>query len=84
MFVSPYAFNTKGTGSESASGQPADNDHLKIKKAWDTAMAPARSIPMNAFMMWMAGNSVQIFSILIVVMLLWNTLKTFSTVNQGE
>ncbi|RKO99390.1 hypothetical protein CXG81DRAFT_2036, partial [Caulochytrium protostelioides] len=49
--------------------------HLKLKKAWDVAMAPAKSIPMNAFMLWMSGNSIQIFSILITVMMLLNSVK---------
>jgi hypothetical protein len=49
---------------------------LKIKKAWDTAFIPAKSIPMNAFMLYMSGNSIQIFSIMITVMLLWNSLSS--------
>jgi hypothetical protein len=43
------------------------------KKAWDLALSPAKSIPMNAFMLYMSGNSVQIFSIMVTVMLLWNS-----------
>ncbi|TPX39973.1 hypothetical protein SeLEV6574_g06884 [Synchytrium endobioticum] len=48
---------------------------LKIKKAWDVALAPAKSIPMNGFMLYMSGNSVQIFSILITVMMFWSGIK---------
>nr|KAJ3421255.1 hypothetical protein HK105_004088 [Polyrhizophydium stewartii] len=61
--------------------KPKDDDteqmiaNLKIKKAWDTALAGGKSIPMNAFMLYMSGNSIQIFSILITVMLLFNSVK---------
>lgn len=41
---------------------------LKLKKAWEAAMAPAKALPMNAFMLWMAGGGVQIFSIMITGM----------------
>lgn len=43
-------------------------DTLKLKKAWEVALAPAKSLPMTAFMMYMTGNSLQIFSIMMVVM----------------
>jgi hypothetical protein len=47
----------------------AETDALKIKKAWEIAIAPAKQIPMNAIMMYMSGNSLQIFSIMMVFML---------------
>ncbi|KAI8924514.1 hypothetical protein BC831DRAFT_465378 [Entophlyctis helioformis] len=55
---------------------------LKVKKAWDAAIAPAKSIPMNAFMLYMSGNSIQIFSILVTVMLLFNSVKAAMGVSQ--
>ncbi|TPX32093.1 hypothetical protein SmJEL517_g04758 [Synchytrium microbalum] len=50
-------------------------------KAWDIALAPAKSIPMNGFMLYMSGNSVQIFSILITVMMFWNGIKGVTGAN---
>ena len=44
-------------------------DTLKLKKAWELAIAPAKQLPMNAFGMYMSGNSLQIFSIMMVFML---------------
>jgi hypothetical protein len=44
-------------------------DTLKLKKAWEMAIAPAKQLPMNAFGMYMSGNSLQIFSIMMVAML---------------
>lgn len=43
-------------------------DTLKLKKAWEVALAPAKNLPMTAIMMYMTGNSLQIFSIMMVVM----------------
>lgn len=44
-------------------------DTLKLKKAWELALGPAKQLPMNAFGMYMSGNSLQIFSIMMVFML---------------
>lgn len=44
-------------------------DTLKLKKAWELALAPAKQLPMNAIGMYMSGNSLQIFSIMMVFML---------------
>ncbi|KAK5009308.1 hypothetical protein LTR28_001675 [Elasticomyces elasticus] len=47
----------------------AEMDTLKLKKAWELAIAPAKQLPMNAIGMYMTGNSLQIFSIMMVFML---------------
>ncbi|EUC29323.1 hypothetical protein COCMIDRAFT_107434 [Bipolaris oryzae ATCC 44560] len=41
-------------------------DTLKMKKAWEVAIAPAKQLPMNAFGMYMTGNTLQIFSVFMV------------------
>jgi hypothetical protein len=46
----------------------AATDTLKLKKAWEAALAPAKQLPMTAIMMYMSGNSLQIFSIMMVGM----------------
>ncbi|KAL5113529.1 hypothetical protein ACEQ8H_008594 [Pleosporales sp. CAS-2024a] len=45
---------------------PDDMDTLKMKKAWEVAIAPAKQLPMNAFGMYMTGNTLQIFSVFMV------------------
>ncbi|KAI0600973.1 hypothetical protein F4775DRAFT_544451 [Biscogniauxia sp. FL1348] len=47
---------------------PEEMDELKLKKAWEVATAPVKSLPMTAIMMYMSGNSLQIFSIMMVYM----------------
>ncbi|KAJ3122033.1 hypothetical protein HK098_003163 [Nowakowskiella sp. JEL0407] len=60
-----------------------NQNHLKMKKAWEVVLGSARSIPMNAFMLYMSGNGVQIWSILVTVMLLWNSLKAIAGVQSA-
>lgn len=57
-------------------------DLLKVKKAWEIATGPAKSIPMNLVMSYMTGNSLQMIPIMMTLMLLWNPLKAiFSETN---
>ncbi|KAL7413235.1 putative endoplasmic reticulum protein [Mrakia frigida] len=48
---------------------------LRMKRAWDFAISPAKSLPMQAFMLYMSGSGVQIFSMGTVFMLLSNPIK---------
>ncbi len=43
-------------------------DTLKLKKAWEVALGPVKNLPMTGIMMYMSGNSLQIFSIMMVFM----------------
>ncbi|KAF9583067.1 hypothetical protein BGW38_010327, partial [Lunasporangiospora selenospora] len=65
-----------------AKGTEADNEMLKVKKAWDAALAPGKQLPMQAFMLWMSGNSVQIFSVAITAMLMFSPLRALMSMSQ--
>lgn len=54
-------------------------DQLKVKKAWEVATGPAKSIPVNLIMSYMTGNSLQIIPIMMTLMLFWNPLKAIFT-----
>ncbi|KAL5601380.1 hypothetical protein BROUX41_002633 [Berkeleyomyces rouxiae] len=62
---------------------PEQMDALKLKKAWEVALAPVKSLPMTAIMMYMSGNSLQIFSIMMVVMAFKNPLVGLLNTNQA-
>lgn len=49
--------------------KPEETDALKLKKAWEIAIAPSKQLPMNGIMMYMSGNGLQTFSIMMVFML---------------
>lgn len=58
-------------------------DTLKLKKAWEVALAPIKSLPMTALMMYMSGNSLQIFSIMMVFMAFKNPIMGILATNQA-
>jgi hypothetical protein len=58
-------------------------DTLKLKKAWEVALAPIKSLPMTAIMMYMSGNSLQIFSIMMVFMAFKNPIMGILSTNQA-
>ena len=71
-YVAPTAAQTSKSKKAVAARKPPtteEMDKLKLKKAYELAMAPAKQLPMNAFGMYMTGNSLQIFSIMMVFML---------------
>ncbi|PGH13678.1 hypothetical protein AJ79_03527 [Helicocarpus griseus UAMH5409] len=59
----------------------AETDALKLKKAWEIALAPTKQLPMNAIMMYMSGNSLQIFSIMMVFMLFKGPIQGLININ---
>ncbi|KIM63842.1 hypothetical protein SCLCIDRAFT_692156 [Scleroderma citrinum Foug A] len=68
--------STKQTAEASASYAA-----LKEKRAWDLAISPAKSLPVQAFMLYMSGGGVQIFSMGIVFMLLFTPFKNITGMN---
>ena len=62
---------------------PEEMDTLKVKKAWEVALAPVKSLPMTGIMMYMSGNSLQIFSIMMVMMAFKNPLTALMSTNQA-
>jgi hypothetical protein len=58
-------------------------DTLKVKKAWEVALGPIKSLPMTGIMMYMSGNSLQIFSIMMVFMAFKNPIMGILGTNQA-
>ena len=56
---------------------------MKVKKAWEVALGPVKQLPMTAFMMYMSGNGLQIFSIMMVVMAFKNPIMGLFATNQA-
>ena len=64
--------------SSSAASTPASlskTADLVYASAQNTALAPGKQLLMTAFMLWMSGNSLQIFSIMMLGMALWQPLQ---------
>ncbi|EEH04470.1 DUF1077 domain-containing protein [Histoplasma capsulatum G186AR] len=71
------------TTSAAALRKAAETDALKLKKAWELALAPTKQLPMNAIMMYMSGNSLQIFSIMMVFMLFKGPIQGLLNTNSA-
>jgi len=56
--------------------------NLRIKRSWDVALGPLKQVPMNLFIMYMSGNTISIFPIMMVIMMMVRPLKTILTVKQ--
>ncbi|CAL2039895.1 hypothetical protein CAEBREN_21753 [Caenorhabditis brenneri] len=82
-FNPPGFYSSAATVQHSAEAERSadQHEHLARKRAWDTAMGPVKSLPMNMFMMYMAGGGVSIFPIMMVGMMLFRPLKALFSVN---
>ncbi|CAH1369217.1 unnamed protein product [Tenebrio molitor] len=85
--AAPPAYSLSGPTSSNEVSKKTDVSRLITKKSWDLALAPLKQVPMNLFIMYMAGNSISIFPIMMVGMLLmrpiqaiWATKSTFKMV----
>lgn len=59
---------------------PSLDTSLIVKKSWDIALAPLKQVPMNLFIMYMAGNSVSIIPIMMIGMLFIRTIKALFSI----
>jgi len=86
---SPVGYSERSAGLAQAD---ADADSkLLSKRSWNIALAPIKQLPMNLFMMYMAGSSISIFPIMIVGMMIFRPIKallayggTFKMLNDSE
>ena len=58
-----------------------DYSALKIKKAKELAWQPGKSFMMTGLMLWMSGNGVHIFSIMITFQAMYGPVKQLLSVN---
>lgn len=58
-----------------------DQAQLKLKKAKELAWSPAKTFMMTAFMLWMSGSGLHIFSIMVTFYAVYNPIKSACTVN---
>lgn len=77
----PPGYSTTAALVHANEARDAD-PNLKIKRCWDLALGPFKQVPMNLFIMYMSGNSISIFPIMMVVMMMVRPLKTLFSVKQ--
>ncbi|KAH8270202.1 hypothetical protein KR018_005511 [Drosophila ironensis] len=74
---SPLGYNPNALVNQSDAA--SRDQRLVIKKSWDLALGPLKNIPMNLFIMYMSGNSISIFPIMMVGMMLIRPIKAMFT-----
>ena len=72
---SPSSNRTPTNSNNNTTTNIITNEKLKQTKAWTLAISPAKQLPMTAVMMYMSGSAVQIFSLSIVSMLVYQGLR---------
>ncbi|CAK4076901.1 unnamed protein product [Aphanomyces euteiches] len=79
----PLGYNKHVVDVNSAVTTTSANDtlELKQKRASEIANAPFKGLLQTGFMMWMSGSSINIFSIMITAMAIFNPLKALFNVN---
>lgn len=68
--------SSKNKNDNANKSKEKDINGLQVQKAWELALQPAKSIPMNMIMSYMSGTSLQIIPIMTALMLLSNPIKS--------
>lgn len=76
--ASPPGFISSKDRSVSNEVEQSNNeDHGKLvdKRSWDIALGPIKGLPMNMFIMYMAGGNISIFPIMMVGMMFFRPIQ---------
>ncbi|XP_039684573.1 ER membrane protein complex subunit 4 [Medicago truncatula] len=82
-FIDPPGFSRASLNQDDStlSRQKKDAEsNWKSQKAWEVAQAPFK----NLLMMWMAGNTVHLFSIGITFSALWQPISALQSVGKSK
>ncbi|XP_058805339.1 ER membrane protein complex subunit 4 [Phymastichus coffea] len=80
--AAPPGYTHGATDRSIDHSRESNSNHLIMKKSWDLALGPLKQVPMNIFIMYMAGNSISIFPIMMVGMLIIRPVKALFTLQQ--
>ncbi|XP_069796920.1 ER membrane protein complex subunit 4 isoform X1 [Narcine bancroftii] len=59
-----------------------ETDRILVeKRCWDIALGPLKQVPMNLFIMYMAGNTISIFPIMMVCMMAWRPIQALMSIS---
>ncbi|GAB5572623.1 ER membrane protein complex subunit 4 isoform X2 [Prionailurus iriomotensis] len=62
-------------------GTMIDAEVQEPKRCWDIALGPLKQIPMNLFIMYMAGNTISIFPTMMVCMMAWRPIQALMAIS---
>ncbi|KAL7006353.1 hypothetical protein EMMF5_004006 [Cystobasidiomycetes sp. EMM_F5] len=75
---------TTATSTKPPAEAQRDLERLREAKAWDLALGPAKQVPMQAFMVYMSGGGLQIFSMMIIFQLIKGAISGMMSVNTSK
>lgn len=81
QFESPPAYITGTIQEQQDVAEKEENKSLMQKRSWDIALGPMKTIPMNFFVMWMAGSTISIFPIMMVGMMAFRPIRALASVH---
>ena len=55
-----------------------------LQRSWDIALGPIKQVPMNMFIMWMAGSSISIFPIMMVGMMFFRPIQAILAIQNSK
>ena len=74
-----YSLGNQQVMHPDAAGRAGENNaNLRAKRSWDTALAPVKQAAMNLFIMYMSGNTIYTFPIIMAMAV--RPLKTLLSV----
>nr|SVE93336.1 EOG090X0GNX [Moina brachiata] len=79
---SPPGYSPSIATTVAESAKETDSS-LIIKRSWDVALQPLKQVPMQLFMMYMVGNSISIFPIMMVGMMFVRPIRALFSLNQA-
>lgn len=59
----------------------SESDVCILQRCWDVALGPLKQIPMNLFIMYMSGNTISIFPIMMVCMMAWRPIQALMSMS---
>lgn len=71
----PYGYNFQ-PASVAESEQQSTDASLIVKRSWEMATAPFKALPQMLLMMWMSGNQLSIWSIMMVGYMVFRPIKS--------
>lgn len=60
------------------------NANSSKKRAWELVASQGKSLPMNILMLYMFGNTIQIYSMTMILMLIRGAFKAIFSIGSGS
>lgn len=70
-----YSANRQQLKEAAGAAREGPDQQLINKRSWDIALGPIKGLPMNVFIMYMAGNTISIFPIMMVGMMFFRPIQ---------